>query len=244
MSGRVSYLGGIVKDGLVLDLDAGKLDSYNRLGTTWNDVSGNGNNGTLTNFSSPSPQKIWNSNNGGSIIFDGTNDYVSLGTLSNLVGKTNVSVECWFYNNSTLSTYQSVIGQFDGVNGWLIHTSTLTNYKILVCVGDGAAFGGVNDTPTGSWIHVVLAYDGTLIGNTNRLKMYVNGVLRAFSSYQGGTVPASWPNATSVNTNIGALLPSYGRYFNGNIPSVKIYTKTLSASEVLQNYNATKGRYI
>ena len=49
MSGRVSYLGGIVKDGLVLDLDAGKLDSYNRLGTTWNDISGNRNNGTLTN---------------------------------------------------------------------------------------------------------------------------------------------------------------------------------------------------
>ena len=231
----------IIKDGLVLYLDPGSPNSYyNKSGTVIKDISGNGNNGTLTNFGS---QTIYDSANGGSIVFDGSDDFINIGTLSSLVGKPNVSVECWFYNNSTTSNFQNVVGQFDGSNGWLIHTSTLTNSKIIVLVGGGFAYGGINDVPTGSWIHVVLSYDGTLSSNTDKLKMYVNGVLRTFDTYLGGTVPNSWPNVTSVNANIGALLPSYGRYFNGRIPMVRIYQKTLSSQEVLQNFNATKTRF-
>ncbi len=78
MAGRIAYYGNIVKDGLVLLLDAAKKDSYPGSGTLWRDVSGNGNNGTLTNG------PIFNSNNGGSVVFDGSNDYVPL-TTSNLL---------------------------------------------------------------------------------------------------------------------------------------------------------------
>ena len=240
MGGRISYYGNVVRDGLILNLDAGKIDSYNRVGTTWTDLSGNRNNGTLTNFDS---QTIWNGDNGGSIILDGVNDYVNLGTLPNLNGLTNFTAECWFYNYSTSSSYQSVISQFNGTNGWSIQTSTNTNYKIIVSMGTSTAFGGVNDTPTNSWIHVTLLYDGNLVGNTNRLKMSINGVIRSFDNYNGGTVPSTLPNVTSVNCNIGALLPTFGRYFNGLMPMFRLYNKTLSSSEVLQNYNATKGRY-
>ena len=77
MAGRISYLGGIVKDGLVLDLDAAKLDSYPKTGTSWKDISGNGNNGTLVNV------PTFNSSNGGSIVFDGSNDYVSTNYITN-----------------------------------------------------------------------------------------------------------------------------------------------------------------
>jgi len=128
MSGRVSYLGGIVKDGLILDLDAGKLDSYNRLGTTWNDISGNRNNGTLTNFSSPSPQTIWNGDNGGGIIFDGTNDYISSfpQQISDINSKT---IEVWFRTTTTVRTGLCGTTSSTGVNGWsfLVNRTTAGN---------------------------------------------------------------------------------------------------------------------
>ena len=240
MAGRISYYGNIVRDNLILDLDAGKLDSYPGSGTLWRDITWNNRNGTLTNFG---PSSFYSRDNGGYLIFGGTNDYVDLGTLPNLNGLTNFTAECWFYNYSTSTSYQSVISQFNGTNGWSIQTSTNTNYKIIVSMGTSTAFGGVNDTPTNSWIHVALLYDGNLVGNTNRLKMSINGVIRSFDNYNGGTVPSTLPNVTSVNCNIGALLPTFGRYFNGLIPMVRLYNKTLSSSEVLQNYNATKGRY-
>jgi hypothetical protein len=238
MAGRISYLGGIVTQGLVLDLDAAKRDSYVGTGTAWNDISGNQNNGTLING------PTFNSGNGGSIVFDGVNDYVGLNTLSTLFDKSNITIECWFYNYSTSAGFQNIIGQYDGAKGWLIHTSTTTNSKIIVLVGGGTSYGGINDTPTNSWIHVVLSFDGTLTGNTNRLKMYINGIARTFDAYNGGAVPSTWPNTPTVNANIGALLPTFGRYFNGLIPTVRVYQKTLSATEILQNYNATKGRYL
>ena len=231
--------GSIITQGLVLRLDAANPRSYEPpyTSTTWKDISGNGYNGTLTNG------PTFNSANGGSIVFDGVNDYVNIGTLSNLVGLSGVTVDTWFYNYTTLSSYQSIIGQYNGSSGWLIHTSTNTSYKIIVLVGGGTAFGGINDTPTNAWFNVVLLYDGTLTGNLNRLKMYVNGVYRSFDAYYGGTVPSTWPNSTSVNANIGALLPSLGRYFNGLVPSVKIYNRALTSTEVLQNFNATRARF-
>jgi hypothetical protein len=224
-----------VTSGLVLELDAGNIKSYPTTGTTWFDKSGYANNGTLTNG------PAFNDANNGSIVFDGVDDYVNLNSLSTLVGKTNVTVDCWFFNDSPPSGLQNIVGQFSG-SGWLIHTTTIANFNILVLVGGGTSYGGINITPTNTWLNVILAYDGTLTGNENRLKMYVNGVLRTFDAYNGGEVPSTWPNATAVNATVGTLI-GFGRYFNGKIPIVRIYEKTLSAPEVLQNFNATKTRF-
>ena len=71
MAGRVAYYGNIVKNGLILDMDAAKRDSYPGTGTAWNDISGFQYNGTLTNG------PTFNSSNGGSIVFDGVDDRVS-----------------------------------------------------------------------------------------------------------------------------------------------------------------------
>jgi hypothetical protein len=226
----------IVSNGLILNLDAANTKSYISGSTAWNDISRGGNNGTLTNG------PTFNTGSGGSIVFDGVDDYVLLNTLSTLVGTSNVSIECWFYNNTTTSGFQNIVGQFNGSSGWLIHTSTNVNQKIIVLVGGGTAYGGVNNTPTGAWFNTVLVYDGTLTGDTNKLKMYINGIYRTYDTWMGGTVPSTWPNATSVNVAIGSLL-GYGRYFNGNIPIIRIYNRTLTSQEVLQNYNATKGRF-
>ena len=74
MAGRVAYTGGIVRNGLVLNLDAAKRDSYPKTGTVWSDISGNGNNGILNGATGGLPS--YNSANGGYISFDGTDDYV------------------------------------------------------------------------------------------------------------------------------------------------------------------------
>lgn len=71
MAGRIAYYGGIVTNGLILDLDAAKKDSYPGSGTSWRDISGNSNNGTLTNG------PTFNSNNGGAIVFDGVDDFAT-----------------------------------------------------------------------------------------------------------------------------------------------------------------------
>jgi hypothetical protein len=100
MSGRVSYLGGIVKNGLILDLDAGKLDSYNRVGTSWNDISSNGYVGTLING------PIYNSSNGGSVSFDGVDDYGRIPYNSNFnLSNTDYTLEGWFNSNSFSTDY-------------------------------------------------------------------------------------------------------------------------------------------
>jgi hypothetical protein len=79
----------IVRSGLALALDAADKNSYRGTGTTWKDLSGNAYNGTLTN--GPTFSNI----NGGTIVFDGTNDYVSIPSNSNFNNGNNITVEAW-----------------------------------------------------------------------------------------------------------------------------------------------------
>lgn len=95
MAGRISYYGGIVTNGLVLALDAAKKDSYPGSGTVWRDISGNGNNGTLTNG------PTFNSGNGGSIVFDGVDDYVEYGLITQMSNLINITVSYWYYPTTT-----------------------------------------------------------------------------------------------------------------------------------------------
>src|SRR6056300_382098 len=99
MAGRIAYYGNIVTDGLVLNLDAARKDSYNRTGTTWNDISGNGNNGTLTNG------PTFDSEDYGSIVFDGVDDYVTVSaTPINSVLTNQITIET-FINSNDLTSY-------------------------------------------------------------------------------------------------------------------------------------------
>ena len=95
--GMVTQAGGIVTDGLVLNLDAGNPQSYPGSGTTWTDLSGNGNNGTLLNGVG------YDSDNGGSLVFDGSNDYVTTPLFGD--STTNRTFSVW-YNplNNTVTT--------------------------------------------------------------------------------------------------------------------------------------------
>jgi hypothetical protein len=235
----MSTIGGgvnIVTDGLVLYLDAANTKSYVSGSTAWSDLSRSGNNGTLVNG------PTFNSGNGGSIVFDGSNDYISttIPTVRSLTG-TRSSISIWFrvVNNTTrgvLIADWSSSGDLETcrleISGFL-----MTSGKIGGTINSlGGAATPVQSTITISnniWYNVVLQYDGT---NTS---LYLNGNLEAsLVTTERGSNPTG-NNRVSIGRG-GAF---NGLYLNGNIAQTLIYNRALTAQEVLQNYNATKGRF-
>lgn len=234
MAGRVSYYGGIVRNGLVLHLDAGKRDSYPRSGTSWVDLSGNGNNGTLNSFSSPSAQTIWNSINGGSIIFDGTNDYVS---VNNVVptGDSSKSVFMVFKSTTSISTRQ-----------WLFYSGTETDGGRFALEIESSNFtfnyytAAIQPTiiTTNTWYYGGVTYNST----TKQLLIYLNGALQSTTTFPVGVGPTNLITGNGATNYIGNIFNA-SIPLNGNISITQVYNRDLSATEVLQNYNALKGRY-
>jgi hypothetical protein len=227
----------IVEDGLVLILDAANTESYPGSGTVWTDLSGNGNNGTLTNG------PIFSSINGGSIVFDGVNDFVQIPYSTywntNVFGTaTNFTMECW-YKPDLFKNWDTLIEKSESP-GWYSRpegASIWTNDSNI----QGVFASGVDSNPAGSvvilsyattalrWYHIAFTGDGTT------LRLYVDGIQRATGSVSSRTVAV-------YNGNIG---PRLGRraFMDGQMALVILYTRGITASEVQQNYNATKGRF-
>jgi hypothetical protein len=218
----------IITNGLVLYLDAANRNSYPGSGTTWTDLSGNGNNGTLTNG------PTFNATNMGSIVFDGTNDYIYRSSFSN-------------FNSSTYTIL--LWGKFVSVSssGVLFNLGRspsdanseaqlyYNNSRLVYWDYDGSmAFNFIQSSGTLSTN--VYQYLGFTKNSTNGT-FYING-------YSSGTGTAAFDANISTNDfTIGADIRDSINYVNGNISQFLIYNRVLTASEVLQNYNATKSRF-
>lgn len=225
----------IVTDGLVLALDAGNIKSYPGLGTVWKDMSGNGNNGTLTNG------PTFDSGNGGSLVFDGVNDYGDCGLINELTDILDLSVFVWV-NIISNTTQSAIINRYFNTtlnNGWALVGGGTSEPIRFSFVGRESSAEFLNNSTNykfyyNTWYHVVGVKEG------NVWKIYVNSVLE--NSQQLG-------NGTTVfydNTIYLADYPTFGppnRNNNIKIGNTQIYNRALSASEILQNYNATKGRF-
>jgi hypothetical protein len=229
-----NYYGGIVRNGLVLMLDAAKKESYDRLGTTWRDISWNGNNGVLTNFSSPSPQTIWDSNNGGSIVFDGTNDYVKPPNTS-LYQFSDFTISVWF-KVTVLNINQFLVDtSSDASNGYGYSFRVKSDNKIRFWAYDANNFLDTSVTvTTNTWYNLVVNYNNT----SKTQNIYINGVLSVSNTHTNTFTPS-----TISYLQIGASQLLSGP-LKGNMSQILFYNRTLSASEVLQNFNATKDRYL
>lgn len=224
----------IVKDGLVFYVDAGSPNSYYSptAGITWKDISGNGNNGTLTNG------PTFDSANGGSIVFDGSDDYVTIGNPSILQITDKLTLSAWIKttNNSTISTIIGKDGISTGTRSYLINLATTGEPRFFIFKsGSNTSVFGTTQVNDGNWHHVMCVNDGI------DLKIYVDGILENTTVGGGGTML----NGTSFFA-IGrreANAPQNIHWFNGNIANTLVYNRALSATEVLQNYNATKTRF-
>jgi hypothetical protein len=229
-SGRISMLSAgssIVTNGLVLNLDAGNPASYPGSGTTWTDLSGNGNNGTLTNG------PTFDSANGGSIVFDGVNDLVNCGNNSSIQIVGDISILAWI-KVTDFSNYNGIVGKTTS------HLPNPYDYYLFqstgqpsILRGDGVAYGGhtSNVSPSlGIWQYITVTMLGTQINH------YLNG---NFTS--GGTTGVPISNGSN-NLIIGNRSDNFTN-FKGSIAITQIYNRALSATEVLQNYNAQKSRF-
>jgi hypothetical protein len=214
----------IVKDGLVLYLDAANVKSYTGSGTTWGDLSGNDNNGTLVN----GPTLV--EGNLGSIEFDGVDDYGNFGDNqmlnSTLNGNTNWSISYWvnpLVNGRILD--RGNIGQ-DPTGALELNVQSVSRNN----TGGGSSSLSVNIIGTG-WNYITVTRTSSLL-----FSWYLNGVFSNSSqltaSYDGSGI---W--------KIGRRAANTSSIYQGKISKVQIYNRALTVEEILQNYNATKGRY-
>ena len=210
----------VVTSGLVLYLDAGNASSYPGSGTTWTDLSGNGNNVTLVN--SPT----WNSIEG--FTFNGINQYGTLPMSGFPSGAGARTSSVWFKPLGNASVQKWVLSYGNSSTAQIFATGAANGFVFL---------GGFNyDYQTGYGIssgtryHVAFAFNGTT------LSAYVNGSFLSSTSF-------SSLNTVLTEANIGRLSAPYGQYFEGSTSEVMLYNRALSASEILQNYNVTKTRY-
>jgi hypothetical protein len=222
----------IVTEGLVLNLDAGNPLSYPGTGTTWTDLTTNGNNGTLING------PTFDSNNGGSIVFDGVNQYMT--TLLNSPAN-NTTSTIWYkwdgVNKATTLTYLGSAGS-TGLGFYINNgaNSATAGNKISVIYG-GAYYNALNTGTlfgtlvSGVYTQLTLTRDGSTT------ILYQNGV------FLGSTTrtPNNSTSNLSFNFSTDAIVgfPPVG----GAVPLIQFYNRALSSTEVLQNYNATKTRF-
>jgi len=220
----------IVTDGLVLCLDAADKNSYSGTGTTWYDLGKNNYNGTLVNG------PTFSSNNMGAIVFDGTDDRGSFTTPVNSTD--NQTYEVWTnaVSGALASSGYAYILHNNSLNS-SIGNSFLTIGLKPTNIYFGAFNGALstmttNITATNSIVRqLVLKWDGS------NQYLYADGQLQ-----DSEALSAPIQNFNTI-TSFGDYYNSTFRMILGNIYTIRIYNRSLSSSEILQNYNATKGRF-
>lgn len=227
----------IVTDGLVLNLNAGNTNSYPTTGTTWFDLTG-ANNGTLTNG------PTFSSANGGSIVFDGTNDYVNLGNNFNFEYNNSFSVCGWFYFNN--DNDMSLIAKEDDTanfRGWTLRK--LANYQLMIGLVNTPTFqvqirGPLSSMTNNTWYYLCGTYNGNTLASG--LKLYINGNLITTTTTVDNL--GNKTIITNANTYIGAFgISTLSTYINGRNAISNIYNRALSETEVKQNFDATKSTF-
>ena len=222
----VQYNPGIVTEGLVLSVDAADKTSYPGSGTTWTDLSGNGNDGTFAG------DPTFNSNYGGIIDFDGSGDYITISDSSDWnIGTSDFAIEMWINSDENGSFALFNHYESSNVDLRIIHHDVLgllfyVNNTTYPTNGQSAVTLTAN-----VWHHIVF----TRVAST--LKYYLDKLVVA--------TQASF--TTNIQDYSGAL--EIGRVeqstvFDGEIAITRFYVgRGLSEKEVLQNFNAQRGRF-
>ena len=207
----------IVIDGLRFCLDAANTKSYPGSGTTWTDISGKNHAGTLTNG------PTFSSDNGGSIVFDGSNDYVNATPITK---PASCTFSCWAKSTDVSTVMLFNAGAHSAGPDLFFHTGIIS---WNTWNANNNAFGNVPSSATdGNYHNYVLVND-----SSSNAKLYYDAELLGTATYK---------SATGTNTlYIGGTTHTY--QWSGSISSFMIYDKLLTESEILQNYNSHKGRF-
>jgi hypothetical protein len=221
-------------DGMVLHLDAANSASYPGTGTTWTDLTGNGNNATLVNTS-------YNSGNSGTIDFNGTTAYAQINNASTLGMTGELTLSVWYFTGSNLGTGLDAIylkgrTDVDAYNPFLMVNGS---YSWTGSSGRSLFSPDVGVIAANTWYNITVTHvSGSLP------IVYRNGV-NVNSSYTLSWGPSTVPLAVNASpVGIARDIPrGYQSVFNGRIGVIQLYNRALNSTEVLQYFNATKSRY-
>jgi hypothetical protein len=230
--------GNIVTDGLVLYLDAANTKSIVSGSTRWNDLSREGNNGTLVNG------PTFDSGNGGSIVFDGVDDYVN--TNYDLSWNNTNSVSIFItLTPPNITQNLPIIGK--GPSEWEWQLNQLGSELQFVYWATNANHGNGPITTIPNFFETNIPVNACLVWNhiDNKHYFYRNGINVGENTW----VNASTNQNRSTGIKIGGSIYRWinnvlsGQYWLGKIYTVIVYNRALSSQEVLQNFNATKKRF-
>ena len=210
----------IVTKDLAVYYNVSESSSYSGIGNTIFDLSGSGNTGALTNG------PTFSAFNGGSLVLDGSNDYVLVNNAANILSKTEYTKIAYVYFTSFSTSNNIISGGFSGQHAfWLFGSNRLY-------AGHNGAWSQVTGATTlslNTWYFGAVTYS-----STTGWKLYLNGVEDGLNG-----------DTTTFTGNQEISIGSYstGNNLTGRIGSAFVYNRALSATEIQQNYNATKGRF-
>ena len=224
----------IITDGLVLHLDAANTNSYPGSGTSWTDIGGKGNNGTLTNGAT------FNSGNMGHIAFDGTNDYVDITSLPVISNTSAMTMEAWVYLDNLDNDFQCIGTWERTTRHWQFMPAGSTNHHLNISIAGSAYSVGTTSAPaTGVWqcLAVTFTGGGESSLNTTNTSIYVNAVSQSLQN-TGSTGTSG--NDSYIGTRQGFAASNF---LDGSIALIRYYDKALTEAEIRQNFEAQKGRF-
>ena len=219
-----------VTNGLVFYVDAANSKSYVSGSTDWYDISSNNNVGTLTNGTFYSP------NNSGTMVFDGTDDYVSYPNSSSLAILGDMSINCWL-KVTDFNNYRGIVGKtISNKPAPFDYYLNIGTGRMAFLRGDGLTgyYSNATQAPTlGVWQNISVTMSG------DQVTHYINGVL--INQEQIVSPPISVANGGGP-MYVGSRADNVTMMY-GDISTLQIYNICLSQQEILQNYNATKWRF-
>ena len=232
-----SHQPNIITDGLVTALDASDKVSYGGSGTTWTDLTATGNDGTLTNGTSFETGSLVGNN--GTLVFDGSNDYVQIGQID----CSTYTISMWFNLDSLPSGDNFFVMIRQGFNP--------VNYGIYINASGEIHTYGVSSTAnhftntsvavgTGAWTNLTFTKDWT----TSKDEIYINGELKyGPTSFSAGSYEFNNSSQSYNFTDIARNVTNNNSFVDGKITNCFIYSKILNSQQILHNYNVLKGRF-
>lgn len=223
----------IVRSGLVFFVDAGNTASYPGSGTTWTDLSGNSNNGTLTNG------PTYSSSYGGGLVFDGVNDYVTFNpVIQNFSAFTILS---WARPTGNLTKEYNGI-MFQGQEAYPKTDSQAFSFFVNTSLGSGGGYGWLVETRYTMPISVNNTYMFGVTATSTQTVQYINDAAQSTTNY------STISNFNSTRAfQIGKSVAYPGvlstNYFTGSIFNMMVYNRALTGTEITQNFNALRGRF-
>ena len=222
----LSHAPSLVTDGLIIYLDANNSSSYAGTGSTWYDLSGNGRHASL--ISSPTYEGF---GLGKYLSFDGSTNYAS---IPYTITDNSITVGFWYYSKifSANSSLDALISNYTfGISGFDVRLNSSTTINLAIVIAAAESQISIGTITNNTWYFIAFTYDGATV------KTYLDGVFRSSTNVVG-------TRANGTQICIGTSAYDTNRKATCGIPQVMIYNRALSDSEILQNYNATKKRYL